>query len=216
MRPFAIPPPGPALASPLVPTLPARTAGVYPGHLVTTWPLGLDHSITVRPIRADDDTLVATFVHRLSADSRYSRFLGGGTALSPAMLARFTDLDYVRDMAYVATTFLEGEETLIGVARYMGLDDGHTAEFAVTVADDWQGRGIGSRLLRHLLEHARQAGLERLTGDVLATNQPMLHMLRSLGFRIGAHPEGATLRHADIAPPALPAPGHARADKPLQ
>jgi acetyltransferase len=117
-------------------TLPARAAGVYPGHLVTTWPLGLDHSITVRPIRADDDALVCAFVYRLSADSRYNRFLGGGTALSPAMLARFTDLDYVRDMAYVATTFLEGEETLIGVARYMGLDDGRTAEFAVTVADD--------------------------------------------------------------------------------
>lgn len=193
MNPFQ-----PAIPSAIpAPALTSRTAGVYPGHLVTTWPLGLDHSITVRPIRADDDTLVCDFVKRLSADSRYNRFLGGGTALSPATLARFTNLDYVRDMAYVATTFLEGEETLIGVARYMGLDDGHAAEFAVTVADDWQGRGIGSRLLRHLVEHARAEGLQRLSGDVLATNQPMLRMLRSVGFRISLHPDGATLRHAE-------------------
>ena len=193
-----------AVAPAAVPAPSPRAAGVYPGHLVTTWPLGLDHSITVRPIRADDDTLVCAFVRRLSADSRYNRFLGGGTALSPAMLARFTNLDYVRDMAYVATTFLEGEETLIGVARYMGLDDGHTAEFAVTVADDWQGRGIGSRLLRHLVAHARVGGLLRLSGDVLATNQPMLRMLRSLGFRISMHPDGATLRHAEyIVEPGL-------------
>jgi acetyltransferase len=74
------------------------------------------------------------------------------------------------------------------------LEDAASAEFAIVIADIWQGSGIGSRLLALLLGCARDAGLGRVVGDTLATNTPMLHLARSQGFRIERHPDGAELR----------------------
>src|SRR6266853_1075505 len=82
----------------------------------------------------------------------------------------------------------------LGVARYARLADGATCEFAITVADAWQGRGIGRKLLALLADSARGHGMRRIVGDVLATNTPMLRLARSQGFRADWHPEGAELR----------------------
>jgi acetyltransferase len=99
-------------------------------------------------------------------------------------------------MALAATAMLDGE-TLIGVARYVLDKNDESAEFAIVVADAWQGRGIGRRLLGKLIEVARERGLRRLYGEILATNRPMLELVRKLGFKLGRH-EDATLTRVSL------------------
>ena len=167
----------------------------YPAHLVASWSLGLlPHSITVRPIRPEDIDLETEFARKLSKETRYNRFLGGGVGLTPELLEKFTRIDFSRDMALIATATIEGAETVVGVARYARLEDDITCEFAITVADAWQGSGIGRKLLAMLVESARGHGMRRIIGEVLATNTPMLRLARSQGFRIDWHPEGAQSR----------------------
>jgi acetyltransferase len=167
-------------------------------HLSASWPLGLPHSITVRPIRPEDIDLEAEFVHKLSRETRYNRFLGGGIALTQERLEQLTRIDFRRDMALIATVTIEGPETAVGVARYMRLADDASCEFAVTIADAWQGYGVGKKLLALLIDSARAHGIRRIFGEVLATNTPMLRLAGSLGFRIERHPDGAELRRVTL------------------
>ena len=169
-------------------------SAIYPAHLIASWPLGIAHSITVRPIRPEDIDLETDFARKLSKETRYNRFLGGGVRLTPELLEKFTRIDFSRDMALIASATIEGAETAIGVARYARLADDVICEFAITVADAWQGCGVGRKLLAMLVDSARGHGLRQIIGDVLATNTPMLHLARSQGFRIERHPEGAELR----------------------
>ena len=175
-----------------------QTSSRYPTSLSASWPLGLSHSVTVRPIRPEDIDLETDFAHKLSRETRYNRFLGAGVRFTPKVLEKFTRIDFTRDMALIASTTVEGIETAVGVARYARLEDGVTCEFAITVADAWQGRGIGKRLLAILLEAARGHGVERLIGEVFASNTPMLQLARSLGFRVDFHPEGGLLRRVAL------------------
>ncbi len=101
-------------------------------------------------------------------------------------------------MALAATTMLGSKETLIGVARYVRDKKGDAAEFAIVVADAWQGRGIGTRLLRELSDAARERRLARLYGDILGTNRPMIELVRKLGFTLERH-EDPTLTRATLA-----------------
>jgi acetyltransferase len=174
-------------------TVPEFSA-IYPAHLTASWPLGIPHSITVRPIRPEDIDLETEFARKLSKETRYNRFLGGGVRLTPELLEKFTRIDFSRDMALIASATIEGAEIAIGVVRYARLADDVTCEFAITVADAWQGCGIGRKLLAMLVDSARGHGLRQIIGDVLATNTPMLHLAHSQGFRIERHPEGADLR----------------------
>ena len=100
-------------------------------------------------------------------------------------------------MALAATTMLGGAETLIGVTRYVRDQDHKAAEFALVVADSWQGRGIGGRLLAKLADVARRRGLKSLYGDILAINRPMLGLVRKLGFTLERH-EDPTLTRATL------------------
>jgi acetyltransferase len=94
------------------------------------------------------------------------------------MLARFTQLDYDRELALVA---LHGGE-FVAVGRYAPTPDGETAEFALVVADEWQGRGLGRILLERLREEARKAGYKALYGNIMEANHEMLELARRLGF----------------------------------
>jgi len=183
-------------------------SAAYPAHLVASLPLGVGHSITVRPIRPEDIDLETDFARKLSKETRYNRFLGGGVRLTPEMREKFTRIDFSRDMALMATATIEGAETAIGVARYVRLADDVTCEFAITIADAWQGRGIGRKLLAMLVDAARGHGMRRIIGDVLATNTPILRLAHSQGFRIERHPEGAEQRRVVLElvvdPPRIP------------
>jgi acetyltransferase len=170
----------------------ARSAD--PAQYAESWPLLHAHSLTLRALQPEHADLEVRFGLALSAQSRYERFLGGGVKLTPQLLARLVNVDLTRDAALIATVAFDGTETPVGVGRYALTDDGRTAEIAVTVADAWQGCGLGRLLLERVIDAARRNGVRELTGDVLATNARMLALARRFGFRIEFHPEGGTLR----------------------
>src|SRR5258705_10870788 len=154
-------------------------SAAYPAHLIASLPLGVGHSITVRPIRPEDIDLETDFAHKLSKETRYNRFLGGGVRLTPEMLEKFTHIDFSRDMALIATTTIEGAETAIGVTRYARLADDVTCEFAITVADAWQGCGIGRELLAMLVDSARRHGMRALLRCRAATKPTKMRLAPS-------------------------------------
>jgi len=145
-------------------------------------------------LRPHDRDIEHAFVSGLSAETRSNRLLGGSKAITREYIESLVSVDFSRDMALAAATMLDGE-TLLGVARYVRDRSGDAAEFAIVIADAWQGRGIGRRLLAKLIEAARWRGVKRLYGDILATNRPMLELARKLGFELGRH-EDATITRA--------------------
>jgi acetyltransferase len=165
-----------------------------PADYAESWPLLHAHSLTVRALQPEHADLEVRFGLALSAQSRYERFLGGGVKLTPQLLARLVNVDFSRDAALIATVAFADSETPVGVGRYALTTEEDTAEIAVTIADAWQGCGLGRLLLERVIDAARRNGVRRLTGDVLASNARMLALARRFGFRIEAHPEGATLR----------------------
>jgi RimJ/RimL family protein N-acetyltransferase len=141
--------------------------------------------VLIRPICADDVARNARFLEELSPPSRHFLFLAGIAHLSDEALKRLCDPDYAHDMAYVALA-LEGDpgapERQVGVCRYAGADSERGAEISVAVADDWQHKGLGSRLLRHLIDYARSHGIKRLYSIDAASNEGMRALARHLGF----------------------------------
>jgi acetyltransferase len=134
--------------------------------------------VRVRPMRPEDVALETRFFEGLSERSRFQRFMQYLPHLPPQMLARFTQLDYDRELALVA---LHGGE-FIAVGRYAPNADGETAEFALVVADAWQGKGLGRLLLQRLKDEARNAGYRALYGHIMEANHDMLDLARRLGF----------------------------------
>jgi acetyltransferase len=165
-----------------------------PGRYAESWPLLHAHSLTIRALQPEHADLEVRFGLALSAQSRYERFLGGGVKLTPELLARLVNVDLAREAALIATVAFADTETPVAVGRYALAPEDGTAEVAVTVADAWQGCGLGRLLLERVIDAARRNGVRRLTGDVLAANARMLALARRVGFRIEPHPEGATLR----------------------
>ena len=154
----------------------------YPVHLSEEIQLPDGQDIVIRPIRPEDADIEQSFVRNLSEQSKYMRFMQALQELTPEMLVRFTQIDYDREMAFIAVTGGAGEETEIGVARYTIQPDGESCEFAIVVADDWHHRGIGSHLMDALMRAARAKGLRLMEGEVLAENRVMQHMVERLGF----------------------------------
>jgi acetyltransferase len=152
--------------------------------------------VSIRPIVPEDAQREQAFVRGLSAESRYFRFMNTIRELSPAMLEGATHPDPAREIALVALTRDTPEPRQIGVARCVRADpQADSAEFAIVVADEFQGKGLGSLLMLELIDAARARGLRRLEGWVLATNHAMLQLMHSLGFEICATPDDARTRH---------------------
>lgn len=137
-------------------------------------------ALEVRPIAPDDKQALLEGFERLGEQSRYRRFLTPHGTLTPAELTYLTEVDHHDHEALVATDPVTGEG--VGVARYVrSSEDPAVAELAVAVVDDWQGRGVGTRLVSALAERARQEGITSFTALVLAENEPMLSLLEELG-----------------------------------
>ncbi|HNP36522.1 MAG TPA: GNAT family N-acetyltransferase [Woeseiaceae bacterium] len=147
--------------------------------------------LTIRPIRLADADMEADFVRRLSPASKNFRFLGGVRELSPQMLKAFCDVDGYHSMAFIATALEDGEETTVGVSRYAPNANEEAREIAVTVADDWQHRGIGTRLLNTLIEHAREHGVKYLYSVELVDNPLMRQLATDIGMDVSADPDDA-------------------------
>jgi acetyltransferase len=136
----------------------------------------------VRPIKPEDAPLLVDFFHTLSREDVHYRFFSPIKSLSPKTLAILTQIDYDRDMALVAMDRTQPKEKILGVARIMTKPGGTDPEFAVTVSDVWQGKGVGATLLEHIIGIARERRIENLWGLVLAENRRMLALARKLGF----------------------------------
>ncbi|MEJ2360081.1 MAG: bifunctional acetate--CoA ligase family protein/GNAT family N-acetyltransferase [Gammaproteobacteria bacterium] len=156
----------------------------YPVRYTTHWQLADGTDVVSRPIRPEDADIETAFIARLSAQSKYFRFMRALQELTPEMLVRFTQIDYDREMALIAVLQQGEKEIEIAVARYITNPDATSCEFAIVVADEWTKKGIGSQLLRQLMAVARARGLQTMEGEVLSDNRPMLDMARVLGFSV--------------------------------
>ena len=143
-------------------------------------------TVTIRTMQPEDRDIEHRFVRELSEQSRYYRFHSALKELSPYMLERFTHVDYPEEMAIIATVPEGGGEMQIGVARYARRPGSQTAEIAIVVADAWQGRGVGTRLLIDLRRLATAAGIRHVEASVLPDNRRMLGLARELGFSLKA------------------------------
>ncbi|MCW8957022.1 MAG: bifunctional acetate--CoA ligase family protein/GNAT family N-acetyltransferase [Gammaproteobacteria bacterium] len=166
----------------------------YPKHLVNHLQLADGSNITIRPIRPEDATIEQTFIQRLSAETKYFRFMQALHELTPQMLVRFTQIDYDLEMALIAVAHQHDDEIQIGVARYATNPDGTSCEFAVVIADEWHHKGLGFRLMSHLMEIAKARDLTIMEGEVLSNNQEMLKMADKLGFNIKQSPDDINLK----------------------
>jgi acetyltransferase len=168
----------------------ARTAQMKQGPLAGA-------PYTLRPIRPEDAFPLQAFVRNLSSESRYMRFISHLRELSAPMLVRYTQIDYDRELAFVATVpdpKSAGAEQIIGVAHWLRSSDESSAEYALTVADGFQRQGIGSTLMQALEEQARAKALVLLEGFVLTENSAMLDLMRYLGYTVEPYPADPSLR----------------------
>ncbi|WP_018606405.1 bifunctional acetyl coenzyme A synthetase (ADP forming), alpha domain/GNAT family N-acetyltransferase [Uliginosibacterium gangwonense] len=173
----------------------------YPADLVSHWQLRDGSPVTIRPIKPEDAEMNQNFVRGLSAETKYLRFMSAMRELSPAMLAKLTQIDYHREIALIATTLSPGEkeEHMIGVCRYATNPDGASCEFAIVVADAHQRTGLGKHLMRTLIDIARQRGLRVMKGIFLANNDHMLRFVERLGFVLHSDPEDPTMKHGILS-----------------
>ena len=142
--------------------------------------------VLIRSIQPDDRAALLAAIARTSPQSRFRRFFSVRGQFTEREIASFVNVDFVKHVALVALP--EGDDVIVGGARYVG-DGAGTAEIAFAVIDDWQGRGLGAALMRHLGVLARAAGLRALTAEVLPENQPMLKVLQRSGFPVSLRRE---------------------------
>lgn len=173
----------------------------YPRRLVQAKTFKDGQPWLLRPIRPEDAELLQEFVRGLSEEARYMRFVSMLRELTPRMLARYTRIDYDRELALVATVQVANpehrglmREQIIGFAHYLRNADGRGAEYALVIADAWQRRGLGTQLMGSLIGAAEEQGLTYIEGVVLATNRPMLGLMMHLGFQNDTEEEDLSMR----------------------
>jgi acetyltransferase len=152
----------------------------YPRELEREIALRDGTRVRIRPILPEDEPRLITLYDRLSRQTRYQRFFGVMKRLPPDWAHSLANVDYRRRMALVAERDLDWRPELIGVARYEPSVEEGTAEVAIVIQDFWQGRGLGTILLKEILRAADAHGIHRFCGHVLADNQRMLALLSRL------------------------------------
>lgn len=152
-----------------------------------------DHThVVIRPITPQDKTAERDFIEGLSMEARRYRFLGQVRCPSESLIEQFTHIDYVHEVAFVAVTPEDGHERIVGVSRYSTDEPGEVCECAVTVTDEWQNKGLGTLLMRHLIDVARARGIRRMFAIDSAENVRMQDLARYLGFDRRSDPDDAT------------------------
>jgi len=149
-------------------------------------------TVTIRPIQSSDCDLENEFVRKLSVETKHYRFLGGVKELAPEELKRLCSVDGRHTMAFVATIQEGGHEKEIGVSRFAeGANEG-VREMAVTVADEWQHKGLGRLLTTRLIEYAKTHGVKQLYSMDLADNSAMRKLAGELGMSARSDPDDPT------------------------
>jgi acetyltransferase len=164
----------------------------YPAQLARSWRGKDGRAVTVRPIRPEDAAAHAEAFRRLTTEDIRYRFFSALGELSSAQIARMTQIDYDREMAFVAVERAgEGPDRTVGVARLIRDPGGESGEFAVIVDLAWKGQGLARHLMQRLFDWGRSVGMAEIEGQVLTENKPMLAFVRSLGFTVRSSPEDA-------------------------
>jgi acetyltransferase len=158
----------------------------YPAELQEHWEVP-GEKLTIRPIRPGDAAAHEAFFHRLSPEDIRLRFFAAVREFTPEQVAKFTRLDYERDMALIAVRENTGET--VGVARLVREDNPLVGEFAVIVEPDAKGKGIATHLMQRLLEWAQLHGVREVIGEILPENETMLEFARHLGFSLRHSPD---------------------------
>jgi acetyltransferase len=161
----------------------------YPAELIDVVRLAGGERVVVRPVLPQDEDLTKAFFRNLSAPARYDRFMTSMRELPSELSRRFTQIDYADHLALVAEVFVDGRETVIAEARYVRRPDRSVAEFAVSVAEPWQGKRLASLLLGKLSCRAAAGGVRRMVGETLATNAKMISLARKAGFTVAPSPD---------------------------
>jgi acetyltransferase len=169
--------------------LPHPAIRPYPNQYATLWKLKNKAPVFIRPIRPEDEPLMVKFHETLSEESVYNRYFSAlklSQRIAHERLTRICFNDYDREIALVAELKVpKGEEKkILGVGRLSKQHNPGEAEFAVLVNDEWQRQGLGSELLRRLIEIGRNEKLAHLSGVVLAENHAMQHICRKVGFKV--------------------------------
>jgi GNAT superfamily N-acetyltransferase len=155
--------------------------------------------IRLRPVTPDDKQLLVDGFERMTPESRYRRFMSPIQELSPELLAYLTEIDYDHHFAWAALTLDEPGPPVAGVARYVRLpDEPEVAEAAVTVIDDYHGRGLGSLLLNALGAVALEKGVRRFRGYVLEDNRPMRELIEEMGAHVEHDGPGVVRFEVDL------------------
>ena len=158
--------------------------------------------VLIRPIRADDKRFISQGLRNMSELSVQRRFLSPKTRFSQAELRYLTEVDGHNHVALVAESPTQPVRHLIGVARFVRLpEDPHAAEAAIVVADDWHGRGVGSKLAAALAARARGRGIRRFTATMAADNEAALRLMEKLTHELNRRPAGSGVSElfADLA-----------------
>jgi acetyltransferase len=171
----------------------------YPNELEETWDWQ-GRQLTVRPIRPEDEAQHLVFLQRLDPEDVRLRVFYSRRSIEHSELARLTQIDYSREMAFIATAAnaAGGQETL-AVVRAVADPDNDAAEFGVIVRSDLKGGGLGERLMQKLIHYQRGQGTQRLVASVLADNTRMLQLAQDLGFVVEPHKHEPGVKHLQLA-----------------
>ncbi len=171
----------------------------YPQSLIEHHTLPDGTALTLRPIRPEDEAQHRAFLEKMDPEDIRMRLFYSRRSIEHSELARLTQIDYDREMAFIATRPLpEGGEETLGAVRAICDPDNDAAEFGVMVRSDLKGRGMGWLLMDRLVRYLREHGTRRIVGTVLRENHGMLGLAKRLGFTIEAHPQDPDLRHVEL------------------
>jgi acetyltransferase len=164
-------------------------------------------SLLLRPIRPEDEPQHRAFLDRCDAQDIRFRFFGLVRRFSHSQLARFSQIDYSREMAFIATRdSADGGAETLGVVRVVVDPDNERAEFAIIVSSEFKGRGLGHALLDKMVRYCRDRGTRELVGEVLAENRPMLGLAKRFGFESTRDADGVVSVRLPLgAPDPVPA-----------
>ena len=182
--------------------LPKLAIRPYPTQYITPWKLKDKTAVTIRPIRPEDEPLMVDFHRKLSDRTVYLRYFSPlklDQRIAHERLSRICFIDYDREMVFVVERAAEqgGASSILGVGRLSKLHGTNAAEFALVVADEWQGHGMGRELLHLVIRVARDEGLDRLTATILSDNRAMQSLARQAGFTVRSDSETHDL-HAEL------------------
>ncbi len=156
----------------------------YPKELEETFRLRNGRQLLLRPLRPEDELALQAFDNAQSREDRYKRYFGEMPQFSHEQMARLTQLDYAREMAFIAVDEVEGRREIFGVVRAQRDPDNTEAEFAMAIRSDLKGIGLGSRLLQKMIDYCRAQGTQYLTGCTMLENAGMANLARKLGFSV--------------------------------